>query len=119
MTEVNIEDIGPTWGAEISRKALFGLVIVLVAITIYIAFRFEWTMAVGAMIALVHDVVITVGRLRAGRARGHARDGHRDPDDPRVLAVRHRRDLRQDPGEHRVRGAGLARLGYTAWSTCR
>jgi preprotein translocase subunit SecF len=59
--QVNIEDIGPTWGQQISRKALRGLILVLVFIAIYIALRFEWSMAVGAMIALVHDVVITAG----------------------------------------------------------
>ena len=41
-------------------------------------------------------------RLRADGPRGHAGDRDRDPDDPRVLAVRHRRDLRQGAGEHRV-----------------
>ena len=60
-TDINVEDIGPTWGSEISKKALRGLIMVLVAITLYIAFRFEWTMAAGAMIALVHDVTITAG----------------------------------------------------------
>jgi preprotein translocase SecF subunit len=61
VDDVNVEDIGPTWGSEISRKALRGLVIVLLAIGGYIALRFEWKMAVGAMIALVHDVLITAG----------------------------------------------------------
>ena len=60
-TRSTIQDIGPTWGKEISRKALTGLVIVLLAIALYIAFRFEPKMAMGAMIALVHDVVITAG----------------------------------------------------------
>jgi preprotein translocase subunit SecF len=59
--DINVQDIGPTWGAEISKKALRGLILVLVAITLYIAFRFEWSMAAGAMIALVHDVTITAG----------------------------------------------------------
>jgi preprotein translocase subunit SecF len=59
--DVSIEDIGPTWGGEISRKALIGLVIVLAAITLYITIRFELKMAIGAMIALVHDLTITVG----------------------------------------------------------
>jgi preprotein translocase subunit SecF len=59
--DVNVEDIGPTWGSQISQKALRGLVIVLLAIGAYIALRFEWKMAVGAMIALVHDVLITAG----------------------------------------------------------
>jgi preprotein translocase subunit SecF len=59
--QVNVEDIGPTWGQQISRKAIRGLLLVLVFIAIYIAWRFQWTMAVGAMVALVHDVVITAG----------------------------------------------------------
>jgi preprotein translocase subunit SecF len=59
--EVNIEDVGPTWGGEISRKAAIGLVIVLAAITGYITLRFELKMAIGAIIALIHDVAITVG----------------------------------------------------------
>jgi preprotein translocase subunit SecF len=60
-SEINIQDVGPTWGEEISRKALTGLIVVLLAITLYITIRFEWKMAIGAMIALVHDVVITIG----------------------------------------------------------
>jgi preprotein translocase subunit SecF len=59
--QVNVEDIGPTWGQQISRKAIRGLILVLVFIGIYIAWRFQWSMAVGAMVALVHDVVITAG----------------------------------------------------------
>jgi preprotein translocase subunit SecF len=59
--DVNIEDVGPTWGGEISRKAAIGLVVVLAAITLYITLRFELKMAIGAIIALVHDVLITVG----------------------------------------------------------
>jgi preprotein translocase subunit SecF len=59
--DINVETIGPTWGQQISRKAIRGLLFVLLFIAIYIAWRFEWTMALGAMIALVHDVVITAG----------------------------------------------------------
>jgi preprotein translocase subunit SecF len=59
--QVNVEDIGPTWGQQISRKALRGLLLVLVFIAIYISIRFQWSMAVGAMVALVHDVLITAG----------------------------------------------------------
>ena len=59
--DVNIEDVGPTWGGEISRKAALGLVIVLAAITGYITLRFEFKMAIGAIVALIHDVLITIG----------------------------------------------------------
>jgi preprotein translocase subunit SecF len=60
-SDISRTDVGPTWGAEISRKALEGLIVVLVAITLYIALRFEWKMAVGAQVAMVHDVLITGG----------------------------------------------------------
>jgi len=60
-SDISRTDVGPTWGAEISRKALEGLIVVLVAISIYIAVRFEWKMAVGAQVAMVHDVLITGG----------------------------------------------------------
>jgi preprotein translocase subunit SecF len=59
--DVSVQDVGPTWGSEISRKALAGLVVVLVLITIYIWMRFEAKMAIGAMIAMFHDVLITAG----------------------------------------------------------
>ena len=59
--DISQQDVGPTWGREISKKALSGLFFVLLAIALYISVRFEWKMALGAMIALVHDVVITAG----------------------------------------------------------
>jgi preprotein translocase subunit SecF len=59
--DINRTDVGPTWGGEISRKALEGLIVVLLAITVYIAFRFEWKMAIGAQVAMLHDVIITAG----------------------------------------------------------
>jgi preprotein translocase subunit SecF len=59
--DINQQDVGPTWGKEISRKALSGLIVVLAAIMLYISFRFEWKMAVGAIVALLHDVLITAG----------------------------------------------------------
>jgi preprotein translocase subunit SecF len=59
--DISVDDIGPTWGGEISNKAERGLVIVLLAIAAYIGLRFAWEMAAGAFIALVHDVTITAG----------------------------------------------------------
>jgi preprotein translocase subunit SecF len=59
--DISQQDVGPTWGREISKKALSGLVLVLLAISLYISLRFEWKMAIGAMVALVHDVLITAG----------------------------------------------------------
>jgi preprotein translocase subunit SecF len=58
---INIEDFSPTWGSQISKKALQGLIIFLFLVAIYIAFRFEWKMAASALTALAHDLIITVG----------------------------------------------------------
>ena len=60
-SDVSVQVVGPTWGEQISRQALIGLAVVLVAIAIYITFRFEWKMAIGALAAMIHDVVITAG----------------------------------------------------------
>jgi preprotein translocase subunit SecF len=59
--DVSTQVVGPTWGEEISRQALIGLIVVLAVITLYITLRFEWKMAIGATVAMVHDVVITAG----------------------------------------------------------
>ncbi len=58
---ISVNDVGPTWGNEISKKAVRALEYFLVLISIYIAFRFEWKMAFTTLVALVHDILITVG----------------------------------------------------------
>lgn len=59
--EVKVQVVGPTWGEEISKKALQGLVIFLLLVTIFLSIYFEWRMALSALVALAHDLVITVG----------------------------------------------------------
>jgi preprotein translocase subunit SecF len=59
--QVNLTEVGPSWGREISDKALRALIVFLVLVTIYIAFRFEVKMAIPTLAALVHDVIITIG----------------------------------------------------------
>ncbi len=61
VTDVSVSTVGPTWGDEISSKAQRALVFFFVVIAAYIAIRLEWKMAVGALAAVVHDLVITVG----------------------------------------------------------
>lgn len=58
---VSISNVGPTWGDQVSRKALTALIFFFVLIAAYLTFRFEWRMAVAAIIAVLHDIVITVG----------------------------------------------------------
>jgi preprotein translocase subunit SecF len=59
--EIKIQLVGSTWGAEITKKALTGLAVFLLAVTLFLTIYFEWRMAVAAIIALIHDVVITIG----------------------------------------------------------
>jgi preprotein translocase subunit SecF len=61
QNQVNITDVGPTWGKQVSSKALRGLIVFLILVTIYISFRFEPKMAVGAIAALFHDLLATAG----------------------------------------------------------
>ena len=60
-SEVNVTDVGPKWGAQITSKAVRALVIFLIVVVIYLAIRLEPKMAGAAMIALIHDMVITAG----------------------------------------------------------
>jgi preprotein translocase subunit SecF len=59
--QVSKQAIGPSWGQEVSRKALQGLVVFLVLVVLYIALRFEWSMAGTAILELVHDMLLVVG----------------------------------------------------------
>lgn len=58
---LSIEKVGPKVGAELSGDALMAIFSALVLILIYISIRFEFTFAVGAIAALTHDVIITLG----------------------------------------------------------
>ncbi|GAA1833524.1 protein translocase subunit SecF [Pseudonocardia ailaonensis] len=53
--------VSGTWGGEITRQALIALAVFLVLVTIFLALYFERSMAVAALVALVHDVVVTAG----------------------------------------------------------
>jgi preprotein translocase subunit SecF len=60
-SRVNINTVGPSWGGQITHKAERALVFFFVAITLYISLRFEWKMALAAIVAVVHDILVTVG----------------------------------------------------------
>ena len=59
--EVVVNDVGPSWGDEISEKALRALVFFMLAILVYITVRFELRMAVATIAALFHDILVVVG----------------------------------------------------------
>ncbi|MER6995803.1 protein translocase subunit SecF [Streptomyces sp. NPDC000410] len=55
------ELVGPSWGEQIANKAWTGLGVFMILVVIYLAIAFEWRMALAALIALIHDLTITVG----------------------------------------------------------
>ena len=61
VDSIDTQIIGPSWGKEITRKALYGLVGFLIVVILYLAMAFEPKMAIAAIVAVVHDVFITVG----------------------------------------------------------
>ena len=60
-SQISTEQIGASWGKDISKKALEGLIVFMILVTFYLAFAFEWRLAAGALTALLHDLVITIG----------------------------------------------------------
>jgi preprotein translocase subunit SecF len=53
--------VGPSWGAEITQRAVQGLVVFLVLVVVFLSAYFEWRLAIAALVALIHDLVITIG----------------------------------------------------------
>lgn len=58
-----VELVGPQVGSELKKDGIVASLIAVFAITAYIWFRFEWQFALGAMIGLIHDILVTVGLL--------------------------------------------------------
>ena len=59
--EVQLNDIGPSWGSDITEKAIQAVIVFLIVVTGYIWLRFEGKMALAALVALVHDILLTLG----------------------------------------------------------
>lgn len=61
LESIDTQIVGPSWGKEITKKALYGLIAFLLVIMLFLAMAFEPKMAISAIVAVVHDVFITVG----------------------------------------------------------
>lgn len=59
--QVNVDAIGPSWGSDVSHKAVEAVIVFLVLISLCIAAYFETKMAIAALVALLHDILVTVG----------------------------------------------------------
>ena len=58
---VNYSEVGASWGSQVTHKAIEALIIFFIAVTLYISARFEFKMAVAALVAVIHDILVTVG----------------------------------------------------------
>ena len=61
VESLSTRQVSPSFGDEVAGKARRALVVFFVLIALYLWFRFEWKMSVGALIAVAHDIVLTVG----------------------------------------------------------
>ncbi|MBI3429917.1 MAG: protein translocase subunit SecF [Actinobacteria bacterium] len=61
VDSIDTQTVGPSWGKEITRKALYGLFGFLIVVLLYLAMAFEPKMAIAAIISVIHDLFITVG----------------------------------------------------------
>jgi preprotein translocase subunit SecF len=61
QSKISVNFVGASWGSQISQKALQALIAFLIVIVIYLSIAFEWRMALAALVALAHDIVITIG----------------------------------------------------------
>lgn len=60
-SSIDVNTVGASWGSQITRKALYGLIVFLVLVVAYLSVRFEPKMALAAIIALLHDLLVTAG----------------------------------------------------------
>ncbi len=61
IASVTVQEVGPTWGSQITNRAILALIVFFVMISLYISIFFEWKMALAAIIAVLHDILVTVG----------------------------------------------------------
>jgi len=61
FTEGAVRNVGPTMGAELRKQALYAALLALFMILVYVAFRYELPFAVGAVVAILHDILMTLG----------------------------------------------------------
>ena len=61
IDEVNVSLVSASWGGEVTESAVRALVIFVAVVAVYLSIRFEWRMAVAALVAMLHDIVLAVG----------------------------------------------------------
>jgi SecD/SecF fusion protein len=61
FTQLSLDRVGPSVGAEITRSAVVATLLALFGILVYVAFRYEFSFSVGAVVAILHDILMTMG----------------------------------------------------------
>jgi preprotein translocase subunit SecF len=61
VEEVSVASVSSSWGRSITEKAIRALIVFFVVVSLYISWRLEWKMAIAAFVAMVHDVLVSVG----------------------------------------------------------
>jgi preprotein translocase subunit SecF len=61
VNDVSVNQVGATWGSNVTSKAIQALIIFFIVVTLYISLRFEPKMAAAAMVAVFHDILVVVG----------------------------------------------------------
>ncbi len=61
LDDISFNSISASWGDEITNKAIRALIVFFIVVAIYITLRLEWKMALAALVAVAHDILITVG----------------------------------------------------------
>jgi preprotein translocase subunit SecF len=61
VNDVSVSTVSSTWGWSITKKSITALLVFFAVVSLYISLRFEWGMAVSAIVAMAHDVIISVG----------------------------------------------------------
>ncbi len=61
LDDVSFSAVGPSWGEQITGKAQRALIVFFIVIAVYIWLRMEWKMALAALVAVGHDILVTVG----------------------------------------------------------
>lgn len=64
---LSTESVGPKVGAQLRQQGILAVIFATVCMGIYIALRFQWSFGIGAVLALIHDVLITLGALVIAR----------------------------------------------------
>jgi preprotein translocase subunit SecF len=58
---ITVQTVSSSWGHDITVKAIQALIVFLIVVSLYISLRFQWRMAVGAILALLHDLIVAAG----------------------------------------------------------